>query len=67
MTDRSKLLNIFSSFLNETKNQFSQVIKILRSDNAKEYFSSGFSTLLNSHSILHQSTCPHTPHAESLY
>jgi len=37
------------------------VIKILRSDNAKKYFSSGFSTLLNSHAILHQSTCLHTP------
>jgi len=61
MKDRSELRNIFESFLNEIKNQFDQVIKILRSDNAKEYVSSGFSTLLVLHDILHQSTCLHTP------
>jgi len=48
-------------FLNEIKNQFGQVIKSLRNDNAKEYFSSTFSAVLSSHGILHQSTCPHTP------
>ena len=47
--------------MNQIKNQFGQVIKILRSDNAKEYFSSTFSNILSSHGILHQSTCPHTP------
>jgi len=49
------------SFLNEIKKQFEKLIKVLRSDNAREYFSSGFSTLLNSHDILHQFTCSHTP------
>jgi len=47
------------SFFNEIKNQLGQVSKILRSDNAKEYFSSSFFTLLNSHGILHQPTCSH--------
>jgi len=51
----------FESFLNEIKNPFSQVIKILRSGYAKKYFSSGFSALLNSHGILHHSTYPHIP------
>ena len=55
------MLSIFTSFLNEIKNQFGQVIKIIRSDNAKEYFSSTFSNVLSSHGILHQSTCPHMP------
>ena len=53
MKDYSELLSIFTSFLNEINNQFSQVIKILRSDNAKEYFSSAFSNVLSSHGILH--------------
>ena len=61
MKDRSELLSIFTSFLHEIKNQFSRVIKILRSDNAKEYFSSALSAVLSSHGILYQSTCPHTP------
>lgn len=60
MKDWSKLLSIFTSFSNEIKYQFGQVIKILLSDNAKEYFSSNFSTILHSHGILDQCTCPHT-------
>jgi len=46
--------------LNKIKNQFGQLIKILRSDNAKEYFSN-FSEILSQHGLLHQSTCPYTP------
>ena len=61
MKDRSELLPIFVSFFNEVKNQFGKTIKILRSDNAKEYFSSDLSSFLSSQGILHQSTCPHTP------
>jgi len=57
VNDWSELLNIFVFFLNEIKDQVDQVIKILRSDNAKEYFL----LVLNLHDILHQSTCPHTP------
>jgi len=34
------------SFFNEIKNQFGKIIKILKSDNAKEYFSAAFSTFL---------------------
>lgn len=40
--DWSKLF--FCSFFNEIKNQFGKVIKVLRNDNAKEYFSSNFHT-----------------------
>ena len=47
------------SFFNEIKNQFGKIIKILRSDNAKEYFSSKLSSFLSSQGILHQSTYPH--------
>ena len=43
---------------NEIKNQFGKVIKILPSDNAKEYFSSTLSSFLSLQGILHQSTCP---------
>jgi len=53
-------LAIFTSFLNEIKNQFGHTIKIIRSDKAKKYFSN-FSAVLSSYGILHQCTCPHTP------
>ena len=54
-------LPFFKSFFNEIKNQFGKTIKIFRSDNAKEYFSTKLSSFLSSQGILHQSTCPHTP------
>ncbi|RDY14664.1 hypothetical protein CR513_00246, partial [Mucuna pruriens] len=61
MKERSELLSILMSFSKEVENQFGKTIKILRSDNAKEYFSSELNSYLSSKGILHQSTCPHTP------
>nr|KYP52064.1 Retrovirus-related Pol polyprotein from transposon TNT 1-94 [Cajanus cajan] len=52
---------LFLCFFNEIKNQFGRIIKIFRSDNAKEYFSSELSFFLPSQGVLHQSTCPHKP------
>ncbi|RDY13118.1 hypothetical protein CR513_02010, partial [Mucuna pruriens] len=40
MRERSELLSILMSFSKEVENQFGKIIKILRRDNAKEYFSS---------------------------
>ena len=61
MKDRSELLPISMSFFKEIENQFEKIIKIFRSDNAKEYFSHDLSSFLSSKGILHQSTCLHTP------
>ena len=61
MKERSEILSILTSFVNEIKTQFGKTIKILRSDNAKEYFSSAISSFLSAQGILHQSSCPHTP------
>jgi len=61
MKDRSELFTHFKSFCFEIQNQFQTSIKILRSDNAREYFSASFSSYLSSQGILHQSSCPHTP------
>jgi len=60
MKDRSEHLSIFTSFFNEIKNQIGKIIKVLQSDNAKDYFSSALSSFLSSQGILHQSSCPHT-------
>ena len=48
MKNRAKLFSIFQKFHAEVETQFNSSIRILRSDNAKEYFSGPFSSL-----------CPH--------
>ncbi|RDX84671.1 hypothetical protein CR513_34246, partial [Mucuna pruriens] len=54
MKERSKLLSNLLSFSKEVENQFGKTIKILRSDNAKGYFSSELNSYLSSKGILHQ-------------
>lgn len=61
LKDRSQLFGAFQTFCSEIKNQFGKGIRILRSDNAKEYFSAPFNSFMASLGIIHQSSCPHTP------
>ncbi|KAK8924049.1 hypothetical protein KSP39_PZI019433 [Platanthera zijinensis] len=41
--------------------QFSASIKILRSDNGREYINSSFDHYLTTHGIIHQTSCAHSP------
>ncbi|KAJ9552767.1 hypothetical protein OSB04_016812 [Centaurea solstitialis] len=43
-----------------SRNHFNSSIKTLRSDNAKEYFSTDFSSYLKNHGIVHESSCVYT-------
>ena len=61
MKTRAELFSIFQNFHVEIRTQFNTSIRILRSDNAKEYFSTSFSSFMSSHGILHQSSCAYTP------
>ena len=61
MKTRVELFSIFQKFYAEIRTQFNTSIRILRSDNAKEYFSTPFSSFMSSHGILHQSSCAYTP------
>ena len=61
MKTRVELFSIFQKFNAEIHTQFNTSIHILRSDNAKEYFSTPFSSFMSSHGILHQSFCAYTP------
>ena len=61
MKTRVELFSIFKKFYAEIRTQFNTSIRILRSDNAKEYFSMSFSSFMSSHVILHQSSCAYTP------
>ena len=46
-------------------NQFNTLI-ILRTDNAKEFYSSCFSNFRSQHDIVHQSSCSFTPQQNSV-
>jgi hypothetical protein len=61
MKNRSELFSIFQIFRDMIKTQFSQKIRILHSDNAKEYTSSSFASYLSAKCIIHQTSCVHTP------
>ena len=61
MKSRTELFSMFQKFFAEIRNQFHTSFRILRSDNALEYFSAPFSTFLSSYGILHQSSCAYPP------
>jgi len=60
MKNRSELFSIFQSFFNEIRNQFGVLIRILHSDNAREYLFHSFNTFMKSHDIIHQTSCAYT-------
>ena len=61
MKTRAELFSIFQKFHAKIRTQFNPSIRILRSDNAKEYVSTSFSSFMSSYWILHQLSCAYTP------
>ena len=61
MKTRARLFSIFQKFHAKIHTQFNTSIRILRSDNTKEYLSKSFSSFMSSHGILHQSSYGYTP------
>ena len=61
MKTRAELFSIFQKFHAEIQTQFNTFIRILRSDNAKEYLSVLVSSFMSPHGILHQFFCAYTP------
>ena len=61
MKNRAELYSIFQNFYAEILTQFNIPIRVLRSDNAMEYFSAPFISFMSQHGILHHSSCVHTP------
>ena len=60
MKTQTELFSIFQKFNVEIRTQFNNSIRILRSDNANEYFCTPFSYFMSSHEIIHQSSCAYT-------
>ena len=61
MKNRDELYSIFQKFYVEILTQFNIFIRVLRSNNAREYFSAPFISFMSQHGILHQSSCAHSP------
>ena len=61
MKNRVELYFIFKKFYVEIQTQFNISIHVLRSDNAREYFSAPFISFMSQHVIVHQFSCAHTP------
>lgn len=60
LKNKSGVNETFKSFHKITTTQFNTHVKILRSDNGREYLSREFSTYLDTLGIIHQTTCPDT-------
>ena len=56
-----ELFSIFQKFYAEIQTRFNISIRVLRNDNAREYFSASFTSFMSQHGILYQSSCAHTP------
>jgi len=58
---KSEVIVVLKDFLLKVHNQFGVTVKVLRSDNGKEFFNSQCSKLFSSLGIVHQSSCAYTP------
>lgn len=56
-----EVIVVLKYFLLRLKKQFAVCVKIIRSDNGKEFFNSQCNALFSSLGIIHQSCCPYTP------
>ena len=61
MKEKSEACQIFKNFNTMIQTQFQTKIQVLKSDNAKEYFTSTLTDYLLSQGIVHLSSCVDTP------
>ncbi|KMQ84175.1 retrovirus-related pol polyprotein from transposon tnt 1-94, partial [Lasius niger] len=61
LKNRSEVLSVFRKYMLRVKRECGHGIKILHTDNAKEYISRELSKQLESEGIKHELTVPHTP------
>src|SRR5690606_28090740 len=61
LRNKSDVLIEFKNFVRLVQNQLGVSIKVLRSDNAKEYLSKDFVSVLNENGIVHEKAPAYTP------
>ncbi|CAO2841169.1 unnamed protein product [Amaranthus hypochondriacus] len=58
---KSEVFDVFVKFHTMIRTQFQKQIRILRSDNGKEYVNHKMDKFMSHHGLIHQTTCPNTP------
>ena len=66
LQQKSEVKSTFESFKKLIENQTDQKIKILRTDNGKEYVNHNLKSFLDLHGIRHQTTIQYTPEQNGL-
>lgn len=61
MKSCDELFSIFCAFCAEIQTQFNLAVRVLRSDNAREYFSDPYQLYMSRHGMLQESSCVDTP------
>ena len=58
---KTKVFDVFVKFYNMLGTQFQTQLKILRSDNGREYMNQKMHDFISTHGLIHQTSCPYTP------
>lgn len=66
LCNKYEALEKFKEFKNQVENELNKKIKILRSDNGKEYINNSFDKFLKDSGIIHQTSNPYTPEQNGL-
>lgn len=66
MKDKQNVLDVFKDFKNKVENQLNHKIKIIRTDNGKEYCNLNFEKYLTNCGITHQTSAPYSPQQNGL-
>ncbi|CAN1822216.1 Retrovirus-related Pol polyprotein from transposon TNT 1-94, partial [Linum perenne] len=61
MKEKSDTARVFKTFYTMIENQFQTKIRVLRTDNAKDYFNTVLGSFLSSRGVIHSSSCVDTP------
>jgi Integrase core domain/GAG-pre-integrase domain len=61
LKSKEEVFTVFQVFCNMDKNQFSIMVKVLRTDNDTEYANHKFQNFLQEKGIIHQTSCVETP------
>lgn len=66
LKDKLSILEIFKDYKSKVENELGRKIKIVRSDNGKEYCNKEFDSFLSRHGIEHQTSTPYSPQQNGL-
>lgn len=66
LKNKLNIVEVFKDYKNKVENEHERKIKVIRSDNGKEYCNSIFENFLHKHGIEHQTSAPYSPQQNGL-